>query len=153
VKIAGRKSATDAVAANALTRIRPRRTPRRNRRSPSAPPGEHADDSADPDDEQHERARGLVDPVLARDELDAEGLDAREEEVAARARQDQKDVGPDSEHVTRRLEQVHPPWVSDVLEDGIGLDAALACQALRVGGLVDVVVGRLGAGGVRAWGD
>ena len=76
VKIAGTKSTTAIAAAIALTRIRPVNTPRREEQVAERPAGENADHAADADDEQHERPERLVDRVLTRDELDAEGLHA-----------------------------------------------------------------------------
>src|ERR671936_3078952 len=78
----------------------------------------------------------MVDSVLARDELDAEGLDAREEEVPAGTRDDEDDVRPDPEDVAGGGKQAQPPGVSQQDEIGVRLEAALARQPLRIGRLV-----------------
>src|SRR5439155_1734300 len=93
---------------------------------------EDARDGAAADDEQHERPERLVDPVLLRHELDAEGLDAGEEVVPERARQDEDDVRPDPEDVAGRLDQAEPARVAVQDEVGVGLEAALAREPLRV---------------------
>src|SRR6185503_5089890 len=97
--------------------------------------GEHTDDAGDPDDQQDERADDLRDAVLLRDELDPEGLNAGEEVVAARTRNDERDVRLDREDVARGGDEVHLPWVSSEEELRIRLDSAFSREMLRVGDL------------------
>ena len=106
--------------------------------------GEDSEHACRADHEEHERAEGLGDSVLLRHELDAEGLHAREEVVAARARQDDCHVGLDREHVARCRQQSHPPGVLRQDERGVRLEAAVERDPLRVGGLLAVVVNGLG---------
>ena len=110
---------------------------------------EDADHSGRADGEEHERAERLSNSVLLRHELDAEGLDARQEEVAAGARQDECDVRLDREDITRGVEQSQPAGILREDELGIGLDAAFAGKALRVRRLLLAVVAGSGRDRLR----
>jgi len=84
------------------------------------PAGKNADHAADADDEQHERPQRLVDRILTRDELDTEGLHAREKEVPSSAGDDQDDIRPDAQDVARRSNETSRPGSPASTSSGSG---------------------------------
>src|SRR5581483_12224251 len=88
--------------------------------------GQGPADRADADDEQEDVRERLADRVLLFHEFGAEGQEAPEEVVAARARGDEDDVRADGKHVARRSDDGHTADVALEHEFRIGLDAGLA---------------------------
>ena len=123
-----------ATAAQAGVSIRAFRLPRLQQPVADRAAGEDAGERAGSDHEQEGARERLVDPVLLLRELQAEGLQAGEEVVAAGTREDQDDVRAHAEDVPGRVHEAHPArlaWLDDEL--GIGRQAALPRDPLRIG--------------------
>ena len=109
----------------AATSIRPLSTPRAEQRVAEPAADEYADHRAEPEHEDQQVGQRLVDPVLLMHQLRTEGLHAGEVEVAAGARDDHHDVGPDRQDVAGRGVQAHPARVSDQDVAGVGRNPLL----------------------------